>query len=232
MVGLAGMRRLARARVAVFGMGGVGSHCAEALARSGLGALRIVDHDTVSESNCNRQLHALQSTLGRRKVDVMRSRLLDIAPELEVAPRHEFFAAETAEVLLGGDLDYVVDAIDALGPKVELLQQCRQRKIRVVTALGAAGRLDPTEIRVAPLEQTRDCSLAATVRKQMRRRGGLDGVLAVFSVERLNAPAEGDWPRMTEDLFRGRQRVIQPSMVMVPAAMGYAAASVVVRDLV
>jgi len=226
------MRRLGRARVAVFGMGGVGSHCAEALARSGLGALRIVDHDTISESNCNRQLHALQSTLGRRKVDVMQARLLDVAPELEVDPRHVFFAAETAEELLDGELDYVVDAIDSMGPKIELLQQCRERKIRVLTVLGAAGRLDPTQVRVAPLAETRGCPLAATVRKQMRRRGGLDGVLALFSAERQRATAAGDWPRMTDDLFRGRQRVIQASMVMVPAAMGYAAASVVVRELV
>ncbi len=231
LVGRAGLRRLGRARVAVFGMGGVGSHCAEALARSGLGALRIVDHDTVSESNCNRQLHALQSTLGKRKVDVMRSRLLDVAPELEVDARHEFFAPENAEGLLGGNLDYVVDAIDSTGPKVELLQQCRQRGLRVLTVLGAAGRLDPMQIRLAPLDQTRGCPLAATVRKQMRRRGGLDGVWALFSVERPHASAEGDWPRMTDDLFRGRQRVIQPSMVMVPAAMGYAAAAVVVREL-
>jgi len=226
------MHRLGRAQVAVFGMGGVGSHCAEALARSGLGALRIADHDTISESNCNRQLHAVQSTVGKRKVDAMRVRLLDVAPELEVDARHEFFSAETADALLEGKLDYVVDAIDSMSPKVELLQQCRRRRIRVVTILGAAGRLDPTRVRVAPLERTQDCPLAAVVRKQMRRRGGLDGVLAVFSVERPQTSTDGDWPRMTDDLCRGRQRVIQPTMVMVPAAMGFAAASVVVRALV
>ena len=231
-MGAEAMRRLARARVAVFGMGGVGSHCAEALARSGLGALRIVDHDAISESNCNRQLHALESTLGQRKVDAMRARLVDVAPDLEVDARHEFFAAETADALLDGDLDYVVDAIDSMGPKVELLLQCRQRGIPVLTVLGAAARLDPTRLRVGPLEETRGCPLAATLRKQVRRRGSLDGVMALFSTERPRTSAEGDWPRMTDDLCRGRQRVIQPSMVMVPAAMGYAAASWVVRELV
>jgi len=231
LVGPDGLARLARATVGVFGLGGVGSHCAEALARSSVGELRLVDHDVVSPSNVNRQLFATHSTIGRPKVDVARARLLDIAPALTVDARRGFFAQESAAELLDGRLDWVVDAIDALGPKVELIRQCQQRRVAVVTVLGAARRLDPTRIRVAPLEETHDCPLAARVRKQLRRRGSLDHVVAVFCEGAALPPAEGDFQRFTDDLFRGRQRVIQPSMVMVPAAMGFTAASVVVRHL-
>jgi len=232
LLGVAGMERLARSRVAVIGLGGVGSFCAEALARSGVGWLRVVDHDVVTASNCNRQLLATSVTLGRVKVEVMADRLREVAPRIEVDARREFFAAETADSLLGGDLDAVVDAIDSLGPKVELLDQCRRRDLFVTTSLGAGGRLDPTRIRLAPLADTFADPLGVQVRKHLRRRGSLDGVDAVFSTEKPRPPAEGDFDPVTTDLHRGRQRVIQPSVVMVPAAMGMAIAAHVVARLV
>ncbi len=231
LLGLAGLERLQRAQVVVVGMGGVGSFCAEALARSGVGALRIVDHDVVAVSNGNRQLPATSSTLGRVKVEVMAERLREVAPELVVDARREFFAEETADALLGGQVDAVVDAIDSLGPKVELLDQCRRRKLFVTAALGAGGRLDPTRIRIAPLIATHADPLAAAVRKQLRRRGSLDGIDAAFSVEPPRRAAEGVWPAVTTDLHRGRQRMVQPSLVMVPAAMGMAIAAHVVARL-
>lgn len=232
LVGSDGFRRLRQASVLVFGLGGVGSYCVEALARCGIGHLRVVDHDTISSSNCNRQLHALQSTLGQAKVEVMKQRLMDIDPEISVDALREFFAQDTAEALLRDNPSFVVDAIDALGPKVELLERCRERGVGVVTALGAAARLDPTKVRVADLAATSGDPLAARVRKMLRRRGGLDGITAVYSTEPPRPKMDGDWPAMTDDLFRGRQRVIQPSMVLVPAAMGFAAASTVVRRLI
>jgi tRNA A37 threonylcarbamoyladenosine dehydratase len=231
LLGAEGMDRLARARVAIIGLGGVGSFCAEGLARTGLGELRIVDHDVVTASNGNRQLLATSATLGLPKVDAMAARLAEVAPGMRVDARAEFFAAETADALLGGGLDAVVDAIDSLGPKVELLHQCQLRRLFVVSSLGAAGRLDPTRVRLAPLADTRGDPLGVQVRKQLRRRGSLDGVDAAFSEERPRAAVPGDYSPMTTDLHRGRQRVIQPSVVMVPAAMGMAIAAHVVRRL-
>jgi tRNA A37 threonylcarbamoyladenosine dehydratase len=228
LVGADGFRRLRAASVTVFGLGGVGSFCVEALARSGLGHLRIIDHDVVSASNCNRQVHALHSTLGQPKVDVMKARVLDIDPCIRVDAIRSFFARDTMGELLAAT-DIIVDAIDALGPKVELLAQCRDKGITIITALGAAARLDPTKVRIAPLAETSGDPLASRVRKMLRRRGTLDGITAVYSVEPPRPTADGDWPSMTDDLFRGRQRVIQASMTMVPAAMGLAAAAEVVR---
>jgi len=232
LVGRDGFQALRNATVAVFGLGGVGSFCVEALARSGVGTLRIVDHDVISLSNCNRQLHAMHSTLGRTKVDIMRERIADIDHNIRVDARHAFFAHDTAESLLEGPPSFVVDAVDALGPKVELLVQCRDQGIPVISAMGAAARLDPTQVRISRLDRTAGDPLASRVRKMLRRRGGLRGITAVHSTEPARATAEGDWQVMTDDLTRGRQRYIQPSMTMVPATMGFAAAAEVVRCLV
>ena len=231
LVGSKGMARLRAASVTVIGLGGVGSFCVETLARSGLGHLRIIDHDTVSESNCNRQIHALQSTLGQAKVDVVKQRVLDIDPTIHVDALRSFFASDTADELLSSDTE-VVDAIDALGPKVDLLVRCKEQGIPVITALGGAARLDPTMIRIAPLAKTSNDPLAARVRKMLRRHTTLDGITAVYSVEPPRRTMDEGWPKMTNDLFRGRQRIIQPSMMMVPAAIGIAAASEVVRRIV
>lgn len=231
LVGQEGFQRLRQASVVVFGLGGVGSFCAEALARSGIGRLRLVDHDRISLSNCNRQLLAMRSTLGRLKVEVMQERIADIDPEIRVDARSTFFARDTADALLEDTPSFVVDAVDALGPKVELLARCRDQGLPVIAAMGAAARLDPTQVRVGWLKDTIGDPLAARVRKMLRRRGGMEGILAVHSIELVRPTAQGDWPVMTDDLFRGRQRFIQPSMAMVPAAMGFAAASEVIRRL-
>jgi tRNA A37 threonylcarbamoyladenosine dehydratase len=231
LLGPAGLERLGAATVAVFGLGGVGSFCAEALARSGVGALRLVDHDRVTPPDCNRQLCATRSTLGETKVEAMRARLLDIAPDLRVDTRPAFFSEETAEELLGGSLSFVVDAIDSLGPKVSLLGHCRSRGLPVITALGAGGRVDPTKIRVVPLALTRGDRLGMWTRKRLRKTGTLAGLMAVCSEEPARPTKGEDWPPMTADLCRGRQRQIQPSLVMVPAAMGMAAAGHVIARL-
>ncbi len=231
LLGREGLERLARATVAVFGLGGVGSFCAEALARSGIGALRLVDHDRVTPQNFNRQLCACRSTLGESKVHAMRRRLLEVAPDLVVDAREAFFADDQAAELLSQPLSFVVDAIDSLGPKVSLLRHCRALGLPVITALGAGGRLDPTRIKVVPLAETRGDRLGMWTRKRLRKTSSLAGIMAVFSEERARASAPGDWPRMTTELERGRQRNIQPSLVMVPAAMGMAAASHVVCRL-
>lgn len=224
------MEHLEDACVVVVGLGGVGSFCAEALARSGIGHLRLVDHDVVSPTNLNRQLHAMSSTLGLSKAECMAGRLRDAISGIDVDVRRVFFDAETADSLLEVPVDVVVDAIDSLGPKVELLAQCCRRGIPVITALGAGGRLDPTRVRTGPLAKTQGDPLASRVRKMLRRRGSIDGVMAVYSEEPCQPIREG-FSRFTDDLVRGRQRVIQPSCVMVPAAMGLAAAAHVVGRL-
>jgi tRNA threonylcarbamoyladenosine dehydratase len=231
MLGAQGIERLARATVAVFGLGGVGSFCAEALARCGVGTLRLVDHDRVSPQNYNRQLFAVRSTLGQSKVSAMRARLLDIASEIVVDAREAFFDEATADELLEGPLSFVVDAIDSLGPKVSLLRHCRDRGLPAITVLGAGGRLDPTKIKVVPLGLTRGDRLGMWTRKRLRKTGSLGGVMAVYSEEPVRLEAAGERPEKTHDLHRGRQRKIQPSLVMVPAAMGMAAAGYVVSSL-
>jgi tRNA A37 threonylcarbamoyladenosine dehydratase len=231
LLGLEAMGRLRAARVYVFGLGGVGSFCAEALTRCGVGHIRIVDHDVVSASNCNRQVQALGSTLGRPKVEALGERLRDIDPGVNVEALQAFFATESAGELLEPAPDWVVDAVDALGPKVELLHQCVRRGICVLSALGAAARLDPTRVRVGPLARTHADPFGKRVRKALRKRCSIEGVVAVWSDEPPRAAAPGPWPAMTTDLFRGRQRVIQPSMACVPAAAGLAAASEVVARI-
>ncbi|MBN2196862.1 MAG: tRNA threonylcarbamoyladenosine dehydratase [Polyangiaceae bacterium] len=231
LFGLTGLDRLRGGRVAVIGLGGVGSFAAEGLARSGVGRIVLVDHDVVAPTNLNRQLEATVSALGRRKADVLRERLLDVAPDASLEAVTEFFAAETAASILDRGLDWVVDAIDSRGPKVTLLHACQTRALPVITALGAGGRLDPTRIRVGPLAMTRGDPLGAQVRKRLRRLGSLDGVVAAYTDEPGRDPRPGPWLPRTEDLHRGRQRVVQPSAVMVPAAMGMAIAAHVVRAI-
>lgn len=231
LIGTPGYNRIRASSVAVFGLGGVGSFCAEALVRCGVGQLIIVDHDVVGETNRNRQLHAMGSTLGKSKALVMAERLRDIDPLVDTVPLQCFFAADSADSLLKFPFSYVVDAIDSLGPKVELLAQCKARSIPVITVLGAGGKLDPTQIRVDDLANTHDDPMASRVRKLVRRRCSLEGIRAVYSAEPRRTNLEPGFAPMTSDLTRGRQRVVQPSAVMVPGAMGLAAAAEVIRAL-
>ncbi|HEY3378249.1 MAG TPA: tRNA threonylcarbamoyladenosine dehydratase, partial [Armatimonadota bacterium] len=160
LIGAEGLTYLQHARVAIFGLGGVGSYAAEALARSGVGMLRLVDFDRVAASNFNRQLYALQSTLGATKVSIAMARLRDINPEIQLDGQEAFFHADTADQLLASPLDFVIDAIDSLGPKCELLAQCVERGIPVISAMGAAARTDPAALRRSTIWETAGCPLA------------------------------------------------------------------------
>ncbi len=231
LFGNAGVDKLAAGRVVVFGLGGVGAMAAEALARSGVGYLPLVDHDVVGISNVNRQLHALGSTMGKAKAEVMAARICDAMPSVSVDARVDFFAPETEDSLLGDQPDWVIDAIDSLGPKVALLDACIRRGLRVITCLGAGGRMDPRAVQILPLADTMGCGLATAVRQRLRRRQDISGVVVVASSEPRVEDRTPQLPRMTGPLCRGRERVIQPSAMMVPAAFGLAAASHVVRQL-
>jgi tRNA A37 threonylcarbamoyladenosine dehydratase len=231
LLGSAGIRALGEASVVVFGLGGVGSFCAEALARSGVGRLKLVDHDVVAITDINRQLCALEDNVGSSKVELIAQRLGRISPEGEFVALRKFFDHQTADELLTPPVSYVVDAIDSVGPKVELVAQCLRRGLGVVTVVGSAGRLDPTLVRVGCLTKVCGDPLAQRLRKMLRRRGLEPKVMAVYSEEPRAEASPGVWPRMTDSLFRGRQRMIQPSMVMVPATAGMAAASVCIRSI-
>jgi tRNA A37 threonylcarbamoyladenosine dehydratase len=245
-----GLHKLMGSRVLIIGVGGVGSFTAEALARSGVGEIALVDFDRVCVTNTNRQLHAMQGTIGKRKVDVMAERLRLIHPTGTFEPVAQFYSAENREQVLTGKIDFVVDAIDNLSAKADLLASCLQRKIPVVSSMGAAARMDPTMVQVGDLSVTYNDAFASALRKLLRQVHGLDfdrerplGIPAVFSPEAVTPPSV---PSYDEGVgFRcvcpggrnglhdcDRRARIDGTASFVTGAFGLAAASVVVRALV
>lgn len=188
LLGPEGLERLAAARVLVAGLGGVGAAAAEMLARAGVGHLVLIDSDTVSETNINRQLPALHSTVGRLKADVVAERLLDINPELDLQLIKEFINEENIPALLDSGYDYAVDAIDTLSPKIALIQWCLRNGIGLVSSMGSGAKTDATQVRLADISKTRMCPLAHMLRKRLHKYGITEGFLAVYSEER---PVEG-----------------------------------------
>ncbi len=195
ILGDQGMKRLSKARVLVFGLGGVGSYAVEGLVRSGVGHLTLVDFDVVCVTNTNRQLHATVSTVGKPKAELLAQRCLQINPDVSVTPIVDFYREEVSEQMLDGEWDYVVDAIDNVKAKLHLLAACVKRGLKVVSSMGAAGRLDPTYIRVDDLCETHMDALAKDVRKLLKRKHGIEtnkptGITAVFSIEPRREPIE------------------------------------------
>lgn len=211
--------------VLVMGMGGVGSFCAEFLARAGVGRLTIVDGDVVDPSNRNRQLGALTTTEGQYKVDVMRERLRLINPELRITAIREFMTPSHMERILAARFDYVVDAIDSLTPKVYLIVEAVKRGYPIVSSMGAGGKLDPTLIRVADIAATQRCALARYVRKRLKKHGIATGITAVYSLEETD-----DASLMYTDGANFKKSAFG-TISYLPAAFGGACASVVVRAL-
>lgn len=184
------MARLAMAHVLVVGLGGVGAYTAEMLCRAGIGALTLVDGDVIEESNLNRQLPALTSTVGQPKTEVMARRLLGINPELKLITLQEYLRDErTIEVLESAPYDYVVDCIDTLSPKTFLIYHAVKRGYRVISSMGSGGKMDPSQVTVADLSKTCNCKLARMVRKRLHRLGIYKGVKAVYSPEEAPASA-------------------------------------------
>lgn len=225
-----GIARLKGARVAIIGLGAVGSFALEALARTGIGHLRLIDSDVVSPSNLNRQILALRSTIGRPKADVARERVLQISPSTKVSAHQLFFAQDTAAQILQPPLDAVVDAIDSLGPKVELLATCVKSGLPIFSSMGAADRTDPNKLRTGNLFDAEICPLARLVRKRLRRRGVSDGVWAVWSEEQPQEPAERDGEDDPDPspFARGRPRPPLPSLAPLPGMFGLALANEVI----
>lgn len=190
MLGEDRMNYLSGCHVLVVGLGGVGAYAAEQLCRAGIGKMTIVDADTVNESNLNRQLPALRSTIGRPKAEVVAQRLLDINPELELTVHNEFIRDERTEAILDeANYQFVVDAIDSLSPKVFLLYHALRRQIPVVSSMGAGAKTDPSQVRMADISKTQNCALAKAVRKRLRTLGVNKGIAAVFSTEMANPDA-------------------------------------------
>jgi len=225
LFGEAAMERLALSRVAVFGLGGVGSYAVEALARSGVGALELIDSDRVSLSNRNRQLYALESTLGQYKVDVAARRVLDINPACVVTRRPVFFLPETREQFDFTVYDYVVDAVDTVTAKLTLIEAARDAHIPLISSMGTGNKCDPSSLRIGDLFDTDTDPLARVMRRECRRRG-IDRLTVVYSREEP-LPPQGS---PGEPLPEGR-RTIPGSTAFVPAAAGLLLASHVVREL-
>ncbi|MGI5860438.1 MAG: tRNA threonylcarbamoyladenosine dehydratase [Myxococcales bacterium] len=243
LVGETGLARLARAHVIIFGVGGVGSSAAEALARSGVGRITLIDGERVCPTNVNRQLHALESSIGRPKAEAMAERMRLINPALRVEPIAEHYGAHNAERLLpaGADTSFVIDAIDTVTAKLHLLARCVRERIPVVSTMGAAGRLDPTAVRVSDLCESHTDQLAKDVRKYLRRNYGIDctvptGILAVWSHEKarlpLSLPGDEDGiPGVVGPAPEHRAPKGQGSAIFVTSVFGMTAASVAVRAL-
>ncbi|MBR4550122.1 MAG: tRNA threonylcarbamoyladenosine dehydratase [Oscillospiraceae bacterium] len=220
------MEKLARSRVAVFGVGGVGGYAVEALARSGVGALDLIDPDRVSLSNLNRQLHALHSTLGRLKVEAAAERVRDINPACAIRTRPVFFLPETRSQFDFAQYDYVVDAIDTVTGKLALIEAAREAGVPIICAMGAGNKTDPSAFRAADLYETSVCPLARVLRKECRRRG-IEHVKVVCSEEKPLRPLA----ESAETPPEGR-RALPGSTAFVPAAAGLVLAGEVVRDLI
>lgn len=230
LIGEAGLARLKTARVAVFGIGGVGSFAAEALARAGVGRLVLVDNDAVAASNINRQLAALCSTLGRSKAAVMKERIEDVNPAAEVEIVEEFFLPERAGLFFHGSYDYIVDAIDTVAGKVGLVMAAKERAIPIVSSMGAGNKLDPTKFEVADIYETSVCPLARVMRRELKSRG-VEALKVVYSTEKPRRPL---FAVQEESAGRGEQVFSkQPpgSVSFVPSVAGLILASVVVREL-
>ena len=219
--------RLASAHVLVAGLGGVGSYCAEALARAGVGRLTIIDHDVVSASNINRQLPAFLSTVGQSKADLMAARIRDINPACELTVIREFLVPETVADIVPADVDFVIDCIDSLNCKVALVATSVERGLRVASSMGAGNKLDPGRIRLADISKTSMCPLAAVMRKRLRKRGIPKGVLTVFSDEPGRAPLP---PQPVEG--RGRARAVNGTISYMPPLFGLMLAGAVVQRLI
>lgn len=225
LIGQDALAVLRHSRVAVFGVGGVGSYTVEALARAGIGHLVLIDNDRVSLTNINRQLVALHSTIGRPKVEVARERILDINPAAEVEIHQIFVLPENAASLLSAGWDYVVDAIDTVSAKIELAVAAQKAGIRLISCMGAGNKLDPARFKVSDIYQTSYCPLSKVMRRELKKRG-VESLKVVYSPEEPRDSADAD-PAETV-----HKRRVPGSISFVPSVAGLIIAGEVVRDLI
>lgn len=251
LLGAEAMEKLSKSRVAVFGIGGVGGYVCEALVRSGVGGFDLIDSDRVSLSNINRQIIATLKTVGRYKTDVMRERMLDINPNADVRLHNCFFLPETSEEFPFEEYDYVVDAVDTVTAKIELVMKCKEKNIPVISSMGAGNKLDASLFKVADIYKTKVCPLAKVMRKELKRRG-VESLKVVYSEEipvkrketfadfgngggassNAGAAVPDNACDFGEEDMTVKKRSIPGSVAFVPSVAGLIIAGEVVRDLI
>ena len=227
LLGADGMDKLKKARVAVFGIGGVGGYAVEALARSGVGALDLIDDDVISLTNINRQIIALHSTLGMPKAEAAAARVRDINPECAVTVHRVFYTPQTAEQFDFSQYDYIIDAIDTVTAKLDLAVKAQQAGVPLISSMGAGNKLDPTAFEVADIYETSVCPLARVMRKELRKRG-VEQLKVVYSKEDALTP-QGE---IGDENTAHKKRATPGSAAFVPSAAGLIIAGEVVKDLV
>ncbi|KQB92414.1 MULTISPECIES: tRNA threonylcarbamoyladenosine dehydratase [Geobacillus] len=231
-IGPEGLEKLKNATVAVLGVGGVGSFAVEALARSGVGRLVLVDRDNVDITNINRQIHALLSTIGRSKVELMKERIADINPACEVIALQMFYTEETYEQFFAYNLDFVIDASDTIMYKVHLMKQCLERGIPIISSMGAANKMDPTRFRIADISKTHTDPIAKVIRAKLRKEGIRRGIPVVFSDEKPVKIREDVRQVVGNDASPIRKAKMPPSSnAFVPSVAGLIMASYVINEL-
>ncbi len=224
LLGDEAMDKLKNSRIAVFGIGGVGGHAAEALARSGVGAIDIIDNDKVSITNINRQLIATLDTVGKNKVDVMKDRITSINPECKVIPHECFFLPETKDRFDFNDYDYVIDAVDTVTAKLQLVESAKETDTPIISSMGAGNKLSATGFMVEDIYKTSVCPLAKVMRRELKKRG-IDGLKVVYSKEEPIIPKE----IIAEE---GGKRALPGSVAFVPSVVGLIIAGEVIKDLI
>ncbi|MGZ0052773.1 tRNA threonylcarbamoyladenosine dehydratase [Brevibacillus gelatini] len=232
-IGPEGLEKMKNSRVAVLGVGGVGSFTVEALARTGVGKLVLVDKDVVDITNINRQIHANLNTIGQKKAELMKERIAAINPECEVVTLNMFYNNETAEQLFAHELDYIVDAMDTMSAKLHLIQEAKRRRIPIISSMGAANKMDPTRFEVADISQTSYDPIAKVIRRELRKKGIYKGVKVVYSKEIPVTVRTDVREKIVTNPDSPISKVRQPpaSNAFVPSVAGLILASVVVRDL-
>ena len=229
LLGSDGMEKLKNAHIAVFGLGGVGGYVVEALARSGVGTLELIDHDTVSLTNINRQILATRDTVGMDKAEAARLRVKAIDPEIRVIARKQFFGPDTREDFDFSQYTYVVDAIDTVTGKLALVQTAKAAGVPIISSMGTGNKLDPTAFRIGDLFETSVCPLARIMRKECRKRG-VEKLKVLYSLEEPITPDLAPDDPMWQELPEGRN-ALPGSVAFVPAAAGLMIAGAVIRDI-
>lgn len=227
LIGEENLQKLSRSSVALFGVGGVGGFVAEALARSGVGAITVFDNDTIAESNLNRQIIANVHNIGKDKTDEIKSRLLSINPNLKVSVNKVFYLPENAEEFDLSAYDYVVDAVDTVSAKIEIIKRAKAVGVPVISCMGTGGKTDPTMLKVSDIQKTSVCPLARVMRRELKKRG-VSGVKVVYSEE--EPVCDKAAMKNAEKIKCGRPS--PPSMIFVPASAGLIIAREVVFDLI
>lgn len=223
LFGAKAMEVLKHSKVAIFGVGGVGGYAAEALARTGIGKIELIDHDIVSETNLNRQIIALHSTIGRYKTEVMKERILDINPQAEVCVRNCFFLPENQKEFKFEEYQYVIDAVDTVTAKLAIIERAKEAGIPVISSMGAGNKIDPTGFSVTDISKTSVCPLAKVMRRELKKRN-ITNVKVVYSKEEAIQPE----PIFEEGVSK---RAIPGSVAFVPSVAGLILAGEVIRDL-